>query len=449
MLSALVGAITERVQLRIVDGSLRIEDERFVLRPNFSLDYSVDRSQLTFPIEEQTDKTCDPAALERVVMSSVKQGQEFQAITTLFDDDSPHHDELEQFIHMVATDAACKPGDVSSRSIARHIDVVIADFEKSRKLDYQVKVWLRGITLADDAIKVSEDLVFRRPNRMDFQERIPARMLNYAHALHMKTSFSCIVDMKIRTEFPMGAQRLVDKLVTTLRLYRLGAVVASRLDMAADSFSMFARFSVGGPQLGGKLHYELKQNESATLSAFLDQITKYLPSHIEQLPSVPSYLTTAVEWYDQALFRDSLPEGTIASAVASLESLFLKSVQAEVTYRLAQRVAGLLRCFGFPPLEVKTSIVQAYSVRSRYVHGDQREKKWDHERLQALAQQVCEYVRVSLVIFCQLGASLSRSDLLLLLDDSLLDDVPRETLKTQLCHVNVPNVARSESGASG
>lgn len=243
-LIALGDAVVEQAQSRVEDRSLRIDDERFVLRANFSLYYSLDPSQVTFPMEERIEKACEREGIERLVVNSIRTHQEFQVIAGLFPDDSSQGGVLDGFVRAIALDVALKPNTDLAQQIARHIDVLIRDLKRG-KLDYKIKIWLRGITLADDPIQVSEHLTFRRPNRVDFQERIPARIINYAHAMHLgRTTFSCIVDTRIQTEFPMGAQRLVDKLVTALRLYRVGAVAASRLDMAAESFSMFAQFSV-------------------------------------------------------------------------------------------------------------------------------------------------------------------------------------------------------------
>jgi hypothetical protein len=87
--------------------------------------------------------------------------------------------------------------------------------------------------------------------------------------------------------------------------------------------------------------------------------------------------------------------------------------------------ASLERCV----ISRDTLARQAYDVGSRYVHGGIQDKKWNHESLSALARNVADYARVALLIFLRLRRLLSRSDLLILVDHSLLDDPSQEKLK--------------------
>jgi hypothetical protein len=119
----------------------------------------------------------------------------------------------------------------------------------------------------------------------------------------------------------------------------------------------------------------------------------------------------------------------VASAIACLEALFLENVQVEMSYRLGMRVAGLMRCFGYPSLGVQAVVRNAYNVRSKYVHGDEQDKEWSPQKLLELSRSISDYARLALLTFCQLRGKLPRQQLMASVERSLLDDQSR----TELC----------------
>ena len=74
-------------------------------------------------------------------------------------------------------------------------------------------------------------------------------------------------------------------------------------------------------------------------------------------------------------------------------------------------------------------------MRSKYVHGDEQDKKWSIQKLLVLSRSVLDYSRLALLVFCQLKGKISRHDLLALVDSSLLDDKSRLELGVLCYHV--------------
>lgn len=203
----------------------------------------------------------------------------------------------------------------------------------------------------------------------------------------------------------------------------------------ADSFDLLANIGIAGPNRTGREAYELSFGDSSALADFLEEIIPLLPTHFDFPQPKPDFFSIGLHWYGEALLAPLPPEGSVASAVACLEALFLENVQTEMSYRLGMRVAGLMRCFGFPSLDVQAVVKNAYDVRSKYVHGDEQDKKWSSQRLLELFRSVSEYARLGLLAFCQLRDKISRRDFLASVDNSLLDDKSREDLHTTCHHI--------------
>ena len=72
--------------------------------------------------------------------------------------------------------------------------------------------------------------------------------------------------------------------------------------------------------------------------------------------------------YRDALLQPVTIEARITSAITCLESLFLEE-DVELSHRLSQRVAALLRIYNLSPIAVYKNVKDAYAIRSKYIHG--------------------------------------------------------------------------------
>ncbi len=430
-LESLAAAIFALVRQSKDSGELVVERTTYFLRPNFNLTYSVDPTVMNFGLEEVEEEVWNYKKQSDFVELKVKRLHEFQVVESLVGSDTHDAQLLRSFAFTVAG-ASLSAG--SLESLSNYVGSLLGDIQKKARR-CRAKVWLTGVTLGCESVRASDALVLRRPTRSDLQEKVTAESAHYAHAFQPRIWFSCIADLQLRGLYPMARQGEVEKLVLALRLFRLGSVSSSMYAFESDSFDPFSNATLGGPGRAGREAYEVSPSDAPALAAFLDEIVPLLPTNFEVPESKRDYISIALHWYGESLLATVPLEGSVASAIACLEALFLESVQTEMSYRLGVRIAGLLRCFGLSPLDAQSVVKQAYDVRSKYVHGDEQDKKWSIQKLLVLSRSVLDYSRLALLVFCQLKGKISRHDLLALVDSSLLDDKSRLELGVLCYHV--------------
>jgi hypothetical protein len=87
--------------------------------------------------------------------------------------------------------------------------------------------------------------------------------------------------------------------------------------------------------------------------------------------------------------------------------------------------------FNFNPIEVYNKLIQAYDVRSTFVHGGTIEPEVK-KGLQKMARTTAEYARVSLLVFFTLKGQVEKEKLISTVDHSLFDAKAAEKLKSWL-----------------
>jgi hypothetical protein len=317
-----------------------------------------------------------------------------------------------------------------SPELGPHVATVLRDVTDSPR-EYRARLWLAGITLSEDVVHVSDSLSFRRATRQDLQKRVRVEGVPSGPPdWQGRILFSCIAECKVVTPRPAELQTHVDRLITALRLFRLGSVSAARCDFQADSFSMFSNWRIGSPQRVTRLAYTMSADDGPRLLQATQSLMPLLPSAF-QFPAIkPSFLSTALAWYSESLMAAGPVEGAVAWAVACLEALFLgDNPTTEISYRLTQRVIALLRCFGCAPLDVKQVVKAAYDVRSKHVHGATPKKPLSREKLGALHRNIAEYARVSCLVWTQLLTERKRNEVLATLEEALIDDASNKRLQ--------------------
>lgn len=407
------------------NGTLAVGRAVYTVRPNFNLKYSVDPTVLNFGLEQLEEEVWDYKNQSDIFETKIRTLPEFQTAESLIGKESQHRELLRHFAFAVAHASL---SGVAPQALTRHIETLLGDLQ-ARERSCIATIWLAGVTLASERISVSDALVLRRPTRRDLQEKVTVESAHYAHAFQPSVYFSCIAELRLRYLYPVAQQAAVERLVLALRLFRLGAVASSMYAFKADSFDPLANVGIGGPGRTGREAYELSCGDSPVLADFLKEITPLLPTHLDFPQQKPDFFSIALHWYGEVLLSPLPPEGSVASAVACLEALFLENVQTEMSYRLGMRVAGLMRCFGFPSVDVQAVVKNAYDVRSKYVHGDEQDNKWSPQKLLELSSSISDYARLALLAFCQLRGKLSRRELMASVEMSLLDDKSRDELQ--------------------
>lgn len=122
--------------------------------------------------------------------------------------------------------------------------------------------------------------------------------------------------------------------------------------------------------------------------------------------------------------KNSSTDRKIADAVMGLESIFLQKGNGELSFKLSSRVASLMKFLGRDQLNVKDEIKDAYTIRSKFVHGDcigskDEEKLKKYGGLDAFIKELLEILRIALVV--SITMDMSKSDFIQILDRSLLE----------------------------
>ena len=187
--------------------------------------------------------------------------------------------------------------------------------------------------------------------------------------------------------------QLVD-LITALRLYQKGRIVAGLLTSAAFHNS---EWSIGGSTIWTSVSnilffeeeptYKLRQSDLPEVSTLFQNIRQWRASGIINNAEI------ALERFHSA-YHDDIKDRIIDQMIA-FESLYLGNEQ-ELTYKLAMRTAFLLRKRGDYRKIIFTNMKTAYNYRSRIVHGDNPPSK---ATLRVIVPKTEDYLRQSIQRF--------------------------------------------------
>jgi hypothetical protein len=228
-------------------------------------------------------------------------------------------------------------------------------------------------------------------------------------------------------------------LPTLFRLFKTGSVFTFGyrfkpysvlgIFMGPSVFKTASRYSAWKNQI----MYTLDKEESFKLKIFIEKIQKLLKEIISPHKEKLNHIIVSIEMYNN-VFLNTRPyegkdfnwENQVSYLSSSLEALFLtKSEEGTITRRLTQRIAILLKIFGFKPKNVVRHVKTAYKVRSAFNHGSAINLKnilklSKCKNLKEFLIVLVEYVRYSILIFLQLYKIIKKRDLLILIDNSLL-----------------------------
>jgi len=189
----------------------------------------------------------------------------------------------------------------------------------------------------------------------------------------------------------------VRKIITALRLYKLGSVQTLAIKWTPKSILQFG--ATVQPYVVQPIIYKyaLASNESDKIKIFLDKVRPLIPITQGKIETT-DYLSISLQRYNEALFKPNNME-RVTYAIMGLEALFLKSSEREeLSHRLAQRVAKCLSILNYQPIEIYRVLKQSYEVRSEFIHGAPiREDELRNSG--ELANKVMEYLRLSILVF--------------------------------------------------
>jgi hypothetical protein len=423
LLSALAIRIEQEVSIWKESSRILLHHQLYVLRPDFSLLYTVNPMMRNFDVEEVQENTWDLGNLDQFIEEAIKLSPEYIEVL--------HKIEQTGLVEAFIRHSAYRLGtEQANFDLNASVQILVNELN-GKPSAYYSKVYLTGLTLAEPSLSVSDSVLFRQPTREDVQEKIRAEAVHFAHFFHTsQVRFSCIAEVKTFGTQPLHLQQYLDRVIAALQLFNLGSVSSPQYDYRSDSFLAIGYGRMGMSPRTERTTYSLASKDVPRLDQFLTRLVPLLPSGYDVPEKDPDFFSTALQWYGECLLGAGPLQGAIASAVACLEALYLGDNPAtEITFRLVNRVASLLGAFGWPALEVRQSLIAAYDVRSKYVHGASvSKKKLTHEALTRLFRETANYARVSCIIWLQLKQLHDRKEMLNLVERALIDESSRREM---------------------
>lgn len=261
-------------------------------------------------------------------------------------------------------------------------------------------VELDGIFVSPISFEVISGITLRQTKIEDIENE----HLTYAFMPDTFQSHpSAILEIEIYGRQPNELQLKVWESIAILRLFRVGSVRDLRYRMYSDSITSM----IGGTVFSGRTDFTLTTYLIADvdvprLQTFWKILNKSMPrSFYDPITTELDYLIIAYNRYCDSLLRDGISERRISNAIMGLEALFLKSVseRQELSYRLSLRASKLLSVIGFETNVIKTTITDAYNVRSQFVHGgtishkDKNKIELQYKNINNFILQLLDYLR--------------------------------------------------------
>jgi hypothetical protein len=345
---------------------------------------------------------------------------------------------LLRFVQLVANRLKDNSND---STLADSVVTFVQDLDGAA-VDWQVYAPVDGIWLEAETVQLADNCVLRRAAPGDFESEVPYGLPRTR--IPGFEMFSAVLELVVRDKDGLAVQRDIEAVLDTLRLFRLASVVARNTKLSPRSFTRF-----GGTlgylitQLVVSYRYGIRPADAAPLRQFYKGLQPTISSYSTfAIPAIAGDpLAIALQRYKDALFLAGATEARITSAITCLEALFLKAAErTELSHRLAQRVSALIQHTGGRPIEIYNRIVQAYEIRSTFIHGAPIPS--DKQGMApALCEQVLDYARLALVAFLDLrmtqGERFDKEKLLSRLDNSLLDETARHKLRETLSQLSL------------
>ena len=311
--------------------------------------------------------------------------------------------------------------EINKDKVIELINLFISDLEEN-PISWQPVVWIDGIWMGTDSIKIRDNILIRKPESNDLEFESPYEsFIPHEH----RNLPSAILEFEYREKFPGSVHNKINSVIAALRLFKLGSIEKIRTQHNADSIIKFIGGTISQTNLiSAHYKYGLTVGDTETLTKFITRIEPLIYSEIiDKSADEADYISIAHDRFCDALLKPVVPENRLATAIMALEALYLKEEElSELTERLSQRVALALEPFGYKTLEVYNLVKKSYNIRSRFVHGSKIEQK----EIGELPEKILDYCRVSIIMFLQLHNELDKKIIINLLRNSLLDDTKKK-----------------------
>jgi len=315
--------------------------------------------------------------------------------------------------------------DATDMLISKETDALLRNLKDCRT-DFAVTVWLCGVQPADEALAIRAGATLRQLTADDLTELLQG----YPFGLDTVPHEASILELALRARNHMDARDQVDRIVHTLLLFRLCSAHCEGLALPPFGFSLPSQQRSILREAPRACHYRctIGTADITALDRFTTKIGPLLPFPRHDQARKVSPISVACEWFTKSVLSSGNVEARIMAATACLEALLMDK-EAELSHRLSERAAALLRHAGHNPREVYDNVRSAYDIRSRYVHGSAMDRK-QAPSATSLARNLAEYCRLALSIFIQLSATRPKKEIVRILDDSIFEAKALDDLRS-------------------
>lgn len=324
----------------------------------------------------------------------------------------------------------------------RFVEALVADL-KNESNKTRMIVEFYGIILHEDEIKLSPEIILRKPIPEDFN----TETLSYPFFNHPDfPEPTAILDISLQAKCRQDLYNEITKTIAILQLFRPMSIKWHIYQIYSESFNPC--FERKDPPIEKHLVFEnyiLEKEEVDDLKDFWKIVYPILPQNLNSSEEKNfTFISNAYRFYSDSISQNGMIERKIASAVIGLESLFLKTINEKPKEkRLRRRLTKLFENENFDQKMVEDAIGEAYFCRTTYLHGESLSIK-DKQRIAIkyggnidnLLTMILEFLRVSIVVLFHFPPC-NKVKFLEMIDKSLNDENGSQQLIEFLKHVNI------------
>lgn len=346
------------------------------------------------------------------------------------------------FLENMCADAASAARAATDKlDTSPFIDVALRDLNMEPQAT-EVLAWLSGIWLTN-----GKTLALNESSSLEISTREAAGADVFHASFHMDPFRircpSSILRINSRRKSSNTVGDELEQLVEALRLYMLCSAQVTRYGVTRQSYipALLSPFCITGAEKSTPFDELLDARDATSVQTFVSAICPLLGEEASLDNSRKRHLSIARKRYSNAVTDSAAYEERVTDAITCLEALLLEEAAKEgLSHKLSLRTATLLRAAGLDAEAVYSQTRDAYQVRSRFIHGSGLKKK-EQKGLVSLTRAILNWARIVLCLQLQLGKSLSKQELVGLLDKALLNDPRREELKKRMSELVLPHVS--------
>jgi hypothetical protein len=246
---------------------------------------------------------------------------------------------------------------------------------------------------------------------------------------------SAIADVSLLAKSPSEIQHKIMEMETILRLFVVGNIVNKEYQLNSKTFdSMFSARGWSGIKNYDPVMGHIRENDVERFRLFWNEV-KDKVAIFASFGEKSTFRHIAYQRYKDALSNAQQVERAVADCMMGFESIFLRDSgeQQELSYRLRLRTARFFGMMGFDPFKIKIMINDAYSIRSRFVHGGildyehTKELEEKYDSMKAFLIKLLDLLRIAIVIV--LLTDINKPRMIDTIDNSFLSRKDEDMLK--------------------